>query len=40
MIPVEMTGSSCQCGSQCGCQITKEDIRNIVKEELGATNNG
>ena len=36
MIPVEMTGSSCQCGSQ----ITAEDVRNIVKEELGAQNNG
>jgi hypothetical protein len=30
MIPVEMTGSTCQCGSQ----ITEETIRNIVREEL------
>jgi len=30
MIPVEMTGSSCQCGSQ----ITEETIRTIVQEEL------
>jgi len=30
MIPVEMTGSSCQCGSQ----LTAEDVRQIVREEL------
>jgi hypothetical protein len=30
MIPVEMTGSSCKCGSQ----ITEETIRAIVQEEL------
>jgi hypothetical protein len=34
MIPVELTGSTCQCGNQCGCQITKDEVREIVKEEL------
>jgi hypothetical protein len=42
MIPVELAGSNsgCKCGGNCGCQITKDDVREIVKEELGAHNNG